>query len=227
LGRTLGESPDVRVHASETAERLPAVGTLDSDSLVQMALEGRPDLAARVAEERQAEALTDLVRRSAIPNLRLGAVLTRDQQSGVARWGFGVGVPLPFWNRNQGLVATGEAFTRRASLVRSATELRIRTEVEQAARAYTAAAEEAQIFEDDVLAPARQNQDLLETAYRAGRIGLTDLVLLRNQLLEAELSYWDIWLTLRSTWIDLQSATGSLRGTVPESENEQEEPLEI
>jgi cobalt-zinc-cadmium efflux system outer membrane protein len=221
LGRTLGQSPDVRIHASESPERLPPVATLDADSLVQAALAGRPDLAARVAEERQAESLTHLARRAAIPNLRLGAVLTRDRETGTTSWGFGVGLPIPLWNRNQGFVATGEALTRRASLTRSATELRVRTEVEQAARAYAAASEEARIFEVDVLAPARQNQDLLETAYRAGRIDLTDLVLLRNQLLDAELGYWDAWLTLRTAWIDLQSATGSLREAAPAPENEE------
>jgi len=220
LGRVLGESPDVWVHALETVERLTPAASLDADSLVQMALARRPDLAARVADELQAESLTRLARRAAVPNVRLGAVLSQDPESGATSWGFGVGLPLPFWNRNQGLVAAGQAFTRRASFARSATELRVRTEVEQSVRAYTAASEEAQIFESDVLGPARQNQDLLETAYRAGRIGLTDLVLLRNQLLEAELGYWDVWLTLRSAWIDLQSATGSLRDAAPDSENE-------
>lgn len=218
LGRVMGFAPDVPVRAIEAEERLPAAATLAPDSLVQVGLSRRPDLAARVAEERQAESFTRLARRSAIPNLRLGAVLSQDPETGATSWGFGVGLPLPFWNRNQGLVSAGSALARQASLARSATELRIRTEVEQAVRAYAAAAEETQIFEADVLTPARQNQDLLETAYRAGRIGLTDLVLLRNQLLEAELRYWDVWLTLRAAWTDLQAATGSL--SISESDQE-------
>ncbi len=211
LGRLIGETPEVEVRANGTDGGLAAASQFDADSLVQLALSRRPDLAARTAEERQSETLTRLAKRAAIPNLRLGAVLSRDPVTGTTSWGFGVGLPLPFWSRNQGLVAANSAATRQASLARSATELLVRTEVEQAVRSYTSAEEEARIFATDVLEPARQNQALLETAYRSGRIGLTDLVLLRNQLVEVELGYWDVWLTHRATWVDLQSAIGSLR----------------
>jgi outer membrane protein TolC len=67
------------------------------------------------------------------------------------------------------------------------------------------------------LQPARANQDLLETAYRAGKVNLSTLLLLRNQLLDAELGYWDAWLARRTALIALQAATATLApdGAVP------------
>jgi hypothetical protein len=73
-----------------------------------------------------------------------------------------------------------------------------------------AAGEEARVYEQDVLLPARANQTLLETAFVSGKIGLPTLLLLRNQLLDAELSYWDAWLAARAASVELQAVTGML-----------------
>ena len=91
-------------------------------------------------------------------------------------------------------------------------------------QSYALAAEEARIFENDVLQPARANQQLLETAYREGKIDLPALLLLRNQLLDAELSYWDAWLAHRRSLVALQSATASIGaiGGDPEPEQRRE-----
>jgi outer membrane protein TolC len=64
-----------------------------------------------------------------------------------------------------------------------------------------------------VLQPARENQQLLEKAFRAGKVGLPTLVLLRNQLLDAELGYVDAILAQRRALVALQAATASLAPT--------------
>ncbi|MHB1170182.1 MAG: TolC family protein, partial [Longimicrobiales bacterium] len=123
-------------------------------------------------------------------------------------------LPLPLWNRNQGLVAEREAEATRARLELSAVELEVRTDVISAYRSYVTAAEEARIYETSVLEPARENQELLDTAFRAGKLALPSLLLLRNQLLDAELGYWDAWLALRSALVELQAATGTINDTM-------------
>jgi outer membrane protein TolC len=64
------------------------------------------------------------------------------------------------------------------------------------------------VYDSDVLRPTRENQALLEAAYRAGKIDLPSLLLVRNQLREAELGYWDAWLALRLARVRLEAATG-------------------
>ena len=158
----------------------------------------------------ESRALATLARREALPNLRVGAVAERDQEGGDPRVGVGVGMALPLFNRNQGRVAEQQARTAQADLRRQATEVRVRTQVADAYRAYVSATEEAAVYESAVLQPARQSRDRLETAYREGKIGLTTLLLVRNQLVEAESGYWDAWLAQRRALADLEAATAAL-----------------
>ena len=69
---------------------------------------------------------------------------------------------------------------------------------------------ELEIFRSDVLEPVRLNQDLLDVAYREGKLDLSSLLLLRDQLLDAELGYWSAWERRQQAVIALRSATGSI-----------------
>lgn len=217
LKRAIGLVPDAAILLDEQLPDAPAAAMLQRDSLVQLALERRPDLAARSAAVAQLEASTRLARREAIPNVEISSLIEREEASGETRFGIGVGLPFPVWNRNQGTAASLRAQAQQAGWSRQAVELRIRTEVADAYQAYVTASEEADIFERDVLQPAQQNQRLLEIAYREGKIDLPALLLLRNQLLDAELSYWDAWLVRRQSMVELESATASIGSGLLES----------
>src|SRR5690606_34600184 len=119
-------------------------------------------------------------------------------------------VPIPVFDRNQGVVAQRAAQTDQARLSRQATELAVRTQVTDALRAYRTASEEARVFEQDVLQPARANQQLLETAFRAGKVNLPTVLLLRNQRQDAELGYWGAWLAQRRALVELHATTAAL-----------------
>lgn len=217
LKRLTGLSIDQPIRLTDDLPDGPDPTALSVDSLLSTALAQRPDLAASAATVSQFETLRRLAAREAVPNLRLGVIADRDGANDESRLGVGVGLSLPLWNRNRGVVAERAAQMEQATLQRRATELRIRTQVTVAYRAYLAASEEAQVYETSVLQPARANQDLLETAYRAGKVNLSTLLLLRNQLLDAELGYWDAWLARRTALIALQAATATLApdGAVP------------
>ena len=215
LKRVLGIAPEspVRLVDAQVLTTLPAEALLP-DSLLAVAMQRRPDLSARAALVRQSETLTRLARREAVPNLRIGGLLERETATGEPRVGFRVGLPLPLWNRNQGRVAARQAEATRAQLELSAVELQVRTDVMSAYRAYLTAVDEARIYETSVLEPARENQQLLDTAFRAGKLDLPSLLLLRNQLLDAELGYWDAWLALRRALVELHAATGTINDTM-------------
>lgn len=220
LQRLTGFSPAHRIRLVAQALSISTPVALSVDSMTETALQRRPDLVARAQEREQLDRLTRLARREAIPNLSVGALIEQtaapgavDGPSSSPRIGLVVGLPLPLWNRNQGLVAERRAMTQQASFAQRATELQIRTEVTEAYRALAAASEEARVFERDVVGTARSNQRLLEAAFRAGKIGLPTLLLLRNQLLDAELGYWDAWFAAQRARLRLDAATGTLLST--------------
>ena len=188
----------------------PDAAALSRDSLVRVALARRGDVAADSVAIREFEALRALARRQNVPNLRVGAFIERPQGGSATSIGPAVGLSLPLFNRNQGLSAQRAAQAEQARLALQATRLRVRTEVTDAVRAYQTATEESRVFATSVLQPARQNMGLLETAYRAGKIALPSLLLLRNQLLDAELGFWDAWLARREALVQLEAATGTI-----------------
>jgi cobalt-zinc-cadmium efflux system outer membrane protein len=209
LLRELGLEPDTAVALEDPDAPGPDARTLDPDSLVALALLRRPDLAVRAAEAERLEAQSRLVRREALPNLALRAG-TEAEDGEDPRLVLGVGLPLPLFNRNQGIAAELDARVRQARLERRALEARIRTEVEQALRSYASASRAAAVFEEEVLAQARENQRLLETAYRGGKVGLAELLLIRNQLFETEAEYWDAWQARGAALAELEAATGGV-----------------
>lgn len=212
LNRLIGLEPAAVLVLEGDGASLPATDTLDPSRLLATALEQRPDLAASTAGVDQAASLSRLAGRAAIPNLRIGLLAEREAAGSEPRFGIGVGVGLPVWNRNQGVRDQRRAEVRQAELSRSAVVLRVRAEVADAYRSYVFATEEEAAFSEQVRGPARENQSMLETAYQAGKLGLPELLLLRNQLLDAELGYWDAWLARRAAFTRLQAATGAIGG---------------
>ena len=209
-----GDSADAGPEAAAQTAALhsaavAAATRLDVDSLVALALARRPDLAAREAAVRQSEAQATTAGREALPNLVVrGVTEPRDQGEGRV-FRPGVGLTLPLFNRNRGRVQALRATARQAGLDRQARAQTIRAQVASAVAAYQAAATEVQVLESTVLTPARQNRRLVEVAYREGKVGLPELLLIRNQAIDAELDYWTAWLAERQAVYSLAEATGT------------------
>jgi cobalt-zinc-cadmium efflux system outer membrane protein len=208
LGHLLGLPPDVELVLDPVLPAIPDPETLEPESLVARALVMRPDLSALEAAVEESNTQVRLARREAIPNITLGALAERQEDDSQSQLGVILAVPLPLWNRNQGVVDQRRADARRTAFERDAARIRIQAEVLQAFRNYAATAAAAAALENEVLGPARETRGLLETAHREGKIDLTTLLLVRNQLLDAELAYWETWLDWRGAWSDLESAAG-------------------
>jgi outer membrane protein, heavy metal efflux system len=197
--RPLRLSPDVPV--------APDPADLDPDSLVRSALTRRPDVGAATSDIEARRSFVRLARRERLPNLRLSLPFNRLDGPGSEQVGLGFGLSIPLWNRSQGTVEELGAVVARAEAGRDAVELAVRTEVVDAYQRYVSAREEERIAATSVLQPAQFNQPLLDEAFRSGKIGLSTLLLIRNQLLDAELDYWESWLELRLELVRLTAVT--------------------
>ncbi|MGH7447561.1 MAG: TolC family protein, partial [Longimicrobiales bacterium] len=153
-----------------------------------------------------ASRMASLANRSSIPNPTVGVLAEQEDATGQTQLGFVIGLPVPLWNRNRGETAARQADVARAEFELIAAETRIRNEVAAATKTYAFSVDELEILESAVLTPARDNQRLLEIAYREGKSDLPTILLLRNQLLEAELDYLDAWLAARTALANLEAA---------------------
>ncbi len=146
----------------------------DVAALQARALEARQDVRAVRAAEGQAETLTRLQRALRTPNITAGGGYSRD--FGTNAVVFGVTVPLPLTNRNQGGMARAEAERQLAASERALVETQVRLEVQQAADAVDIARARAAAIERDYLPNARQTLDTVVASYRVGATNLIDLL---------------------------------------------------
>lgn len=208
---------DARADAHSLVE---AAGRLSPDSLITLALQSRPDLRERTAAVREASGEVSVARKEILPNLVLRGMSEPASVGDGRVLRAGVGLTLPVLNRNRGEIQARRAAAEQAELQRAALEKAIGTQVANAISTYQAAASEIEILETTVLPPARQNRVLLESAYREGKVGLPVLLLIRNQVVEAEMEYWSAWLREREAYAALAEVTGAnldaARYTVPE-----------
>ncbi len=203
----LGLEPTVPI-APVIDSAVEPVGTLSLDSLTAVAIARRPDLAERAAAVDQAKAQVAVARKEGFPNLVLRVASLRPEGSEARELRPGVGMTLPLFNRNQGEVQARQAAALQAELARVTVAAQVRSEVARALASYRSAAGETRVLELTVLAPARENRGLLEIAYREGKIGLPVLLLMRNQVIDAELEYWAAWLAEHEALANLAEATG-------------------
>lgn len=211
LRTLLGLSAGTLIPVVEETRRFALDGStrnLQTDSLVILANSRRPDLLRIDRAVVQADALEKLSRREGLPNLVLRGVSELSATSGRRIFRPALGLSLPFFNRNQGSTQAERARGAQARLGQTALLASIRGEIVSEVSAYLTGAAEVEVFESSVLAPARQNRELAEAAYREGKVGLPIVLLIRNQAIEAELDYWNAWLAEREAFANLEEATG-------------------
>lgn len=211
LGRLLGLAPLVSIRTSGSVftelEAEPAAG--GGSDLLASAMKARPDLAASLWDVERTGSLRSLASRELVPNLTLGAIADRATAGEKAGYGLFLGMSIPLFQRNQGLRMRREAEFRETSMGVLDVELQVRQEVTDARQRLEKATQELDVFEAEVLVPVQQNQALLETAYEEGKLNLPSLLLLRNQLLDAETAYWDAWERRGRALVELRKATAA------------------
>jgi cobalt-zinc-cadmium efflux system outer membrane protein len=128
-----------------------------------------PDVARWAAELAGREAALAAARSQRVPDVTLAAGPRHLAGPGDTTLVFGVSLPLPLWNRNEGSIA--EAHHRRAMAAseRRAAEVRVAAEVTKALTSLRASAEEADMLETRVLPGIERALAFLRRGYEAGR----------------------------------------------------------
>ena len=208
----LGQRFDVTITlASPSADRpaaAPGQAALDVAGLQTRALESRHDVRAVRAEETRSETLTRLQRALRTPNITAGGGYSRDL--GTNAIVFGVTVPLPLSNRNQGGIARAEAERQVAASERVILETLVSLEVQQAADAVDIARSRATAIERDYLPNARQALDTVLASYRVGAANLIDL-------LDAQRAFRDTQRTYNRALFDWHVSLAELTAAVGDS----------
>lgn len=222
LAEAVGRSAsDLPVPAGELAlPHQPRKVTLED--LVAAARGRRADLEAFRAAERAANERVALARRERVPDITVRAFSEEEEGTDEIR-GVALAWSLPLFNRRRGELLEAEAERERAGAESALAERAAEREVVVAHAAREAATVAASELDESVVGRLDENLNLLERSYTAGKIGATDLLLLRRELVEARRDWIEVVAAGWSAAVVLDLALGNDRwpsGTVENEEHD-------
>ena len=191
------------------------------DATIARALEARPDLKAARLRETLAEAGIDLAKSQVVPQVTAFArygqesvpsqLATATQKRTFQRENvveFGVSIPLPVFNREQGNIAETTSRRAQARREREGLEASIRRDVLLAFRRYETARRSLDILQSGVLEQNQASTRIVQLAYDLGELRFLDIVNQQRVLIDAETSVVNAKQELSAARADLDNAIG-------------------
>jgi cobalt-zinc-cadmium efflux system outer membrane protein len=179
---------------------------LSLEDLLQQALQARADLIAqRERVERGSRELTSQ-KSQAIPNITPSFGYKRDFNLNTVA--FGVNIPLPLFNRNQGGIAQANAQLEQQRYEQTRVELEVRRDVQQAFNSVQAQNQRVEALEKTYVPSAKQARDISEASYRLGALELIGFLDVQRAYREALRSYNQALFDQRAALSLLEAAIG-------------------
>lgn len=171
-------------------------------------LEQSREVRSLEAEEARTDAELNLERSGAKPNLSLSGGYKRLEADGTNSFVIGVGLPLPFLNRNQGNIRSLEARKEALSFSRQQALLTASTEFETSKRRIEQQVSRHQTINTQVLPKAEEAYLSLKSAYDKGKLPYTTLLEAQRMLLNLRFELNDIGLTIKREIVTLERLLG-------------------
>jgi cobalt-zinc-cadmium efflux system outer membrane protein len=169
--------------------------------LIETAFRNRPDLRAARLRETFADAGVMLARAQVTPTIVGSVRFAREPD--ISRFAtptqpkafekdnvleFGISVPLPFRNREQGNIEEATSRVAQAKAEREALENTIRMEVIAAERRYESAVRSLDLVRGGVVTEIQTAISITELAYRLGDAKLQDVIFQQRSLIDAQIA---------------------------------------
>jgi outer membrane protein, heavy metal efflux system len=173
------------------------------------AIAANPDLARWETQERRQRAALRLEQANAVPDMTVGGGVQRFEETNDSALVFGLAVPIPLFDRNQGGIREAVAELARTRRQYEAVQVRTLAALSEAVNARAAAYEEVTILRDDVLPRAEQAFQAAEEGYRQGRFDFLHVLDAQRTLFETQAAYIDAAQAYHQAQADVQRLTGS------------------
>lgn len=174
------------------------------------AMPRRPQLAALESREQAAVSRLALERAAAVPDVTVGLTSAREGPPELRErvTTLSVSIPLPFFRRNQ--AAIGRAMTERdrAQIERRVAIRDAEAQVRSLWQRFQSLDARVKRLSGSVLARLDENLSLSTKAYRAGEIGILQLVVVNRQVLDARRDYLEAVTEWIKTRVALEQAAG-------------------
>jgi len=205
------------IGADKVTDDFDAAGSLElrqssytQSELYRRALDTRPDIRAAEAARNKAKADISLAKANAWWDVTPQVEYQRIGPDNTI--GFGFGLPLRIFDRNQGEIARTRADALRVDAVRDAVVIRALSEVDMALAAVDTERGKVEVLRDTYLPKAKQARETVEFAYRRGGVSLLDYLDAQRTYRETALQYLQALGNYQTAIYLLEAAVGAPLG---------------
>lgn len=167
----------------EALPPLPALADL------QTRLATSPNLLRAQIEVDRRQALAGVERSRRTPNVTFSLGAQRDEQLGLNQALFGVAIPIPIFDRNQGNLLEALRRTDKARDELSTTEIRLSNELALAYARLATAREETATLQRDILPGAQSAYDAATKGFELGKFSFLEALDAQRTLFQAKAQY--------------------------------------
>lgn len=201
----MGSKPDVDFKIEGEILR-DVLGLRDKEGLKESALAYRPDLKASQIEEERTRSAIHLAKKEAIPNVTVSAFYQRDELRNTG--GLSVSIPLPLIDQKQAERKIAKIRSEQATIRYPNLKRIVEKEVEEGFANLVSSYKEVELYKKEMLNKALENLDLLNLAFREGKIGFYDVRLAQKDALDIQFAYVDALLRAQTSINAIKRITG-------------------
>jgi cobalt-zinc-cadmium efflux system outer membrane protein len=174
---------------AEAAGRLDLVHAIPTAEQLEEMVAQNPDLAAWIVEVQQRRAVYELEKAKAVPDITIRGGVKRFNETDDNAVVFGVSIPLPVANRNQGAILAARHNIAKAGEEQKAAEARVHADLAAAYQMLSNAYMEATELNNRVLEGAQSVFDASAEGYREGKFDYLDVLDAQRTLFEVKGRY--------------------------------------
>jgi len=178
-------SPRFEAAAGDLENVTPIPPAEPLDDLVKQ----NPDIRRWLVEMEHGQAAVDLEKARRIPNLTMSGGIRRFEETGDHAFVFGVSIPLPFFNRNQGKIQEEQSRLAKKAKERTAMEVRTKAALTDAYESLASSYSKILILKTKILPSAQSAFKAADEGYQQGKFGFLDVLDAQRTLFDAQKQY--------------------------------------
>lgn len=186
---------------------------LEYDQLLSL-LSQNPEIARWAVEMQRRHAVLSLAKAQSIPDPRIGGGLRRLNESDDNAFVVGLSIPIPIFNRNQGVTEAARMRINQGEWARQATELRISTLIAESYQGLSTAFNEATTLQSSVLPEAQKAFDTINAGYKLGKFGFLEVLDAQRTLFDSRSQYLLSLTEYQKAKADLERLIGQSLDTI-------------
>jgi len=198
-----------------TIEQLPA-----SENLINQ-LKLTPEYSRWEAEIKKSRAVLDLEKAKAVGDITIGAGIQRFNETDDNAVVFGVSIPLPLSDRNQGAKQEAVYNLAKSREEQKAAWLKLQNEFNRAYQELTNSLSQATSLRNEVLPGALEMFNAAKTAYQEGKVDYLNVLDAQRTLFEVRNEYIESQAAYHTAKMDIERFIGQGIETINLSESEQ------